>query len=148
MKKQSSLMFPLLAAMMFSGAAFAQQEIINNQNPKFEQSRLKYMNIADSVNSWHSTTSQETYKAIDYLADRKEARELRQAYRRELRLERARNGYGWYDDYTYYPAFGNRFNNNYNYNSSYYSPYYGRGFRNNYFRHAFPISFGLGWYWR
>jgi hypothetical protein len=144
MKKQSSYLFPLLAAMMVSGASFAQQERTPDQNPKFEQSRAKYMQVADSVNGWHSTTIQDTYRAIDYLADKKEARALRQSYRRELRLERARNGYGWYNDYAYYPSYQGRYYNNYNYNASYYS----RPYRNNHFWNAFPLAFGLGWYWR
>jgi hypothetical protein len=144
MKKQTSFVFPLLAAMMFSNAAFAQHEIFPDQNPAYQQSRSRYMSVADSVNSWHSTTSQETYRAIDYLADRKEAREMRQAYRRELRLERASNFNGWYNDYSFYPSYRNGYYNNYNYNSSYYR----RSYRNNHFRIVAPFAFGLGMYWR
>src|SRR4051812_48181998 len=77
------------------------QTTVEDQNPNYMISQAKYTAMADSINSWHSTTPQETYKAIDWLADRREARDQRRAFRRELRLERAR--YGWsYNDYNDY----------------------------------------------
>lgn len=89
-----------------------------DQNPNFEVSRQKYMLMADSLTTWHSTTHQETYKAIDYLEDKKAAREDRQAFRRELRRERVRNNASWYQgyysnpgDFYYRPQFRNRYDN-------------------------------------
>jgi len=87
-----------------------------DQNPNYLISEAKYAQMADSLNSLHGTTPQETYKAIDWMADRAEARAQRRAFRRQLRLERARYGY-YYNDYSYYyPGY-------YNYNS-YYHPYH------------------------
>ena len=147
-------------------SATAQATLAAGQNPRYEQSREKYMKTADSINSWHSTTSQETYKAIDYLADKAEAREQRRAFRRELRLERARYGYGWNDDYGYYSgtstcyypiaSYSNNYGNYYGYNNSYYRngyynrnrSFYSRPYRNNYFWNSLPLAFALGWYWR
>lgn len=81
------------------------QTPVQNQNPNYRQSKELYQRIADSINAEQGTTSQRTYKAIDYLADKAEAREQRRADRHELRMQRARWGYsnwnvGWY------PSFG------------------------------------------
>ncbi|HMF70933.1 MAG TPA: hypothetical protein VK616_05640 [Flavitalea sp.] len=158
----------MLSMMTFAAvidSAHAQQATLAaGQNPRYEQSRDKYMGTADSINSWHSTTSQETYRAIDYLADKAEAREQRRAFRRELRLERARYGYGWNDDYGYYSNsnagyypvgyYNNSYNNSYGnsyYRNGYYSrnrSFYNRPYRNNYFWNSLPLAFALGWCWR
>src|SRR5262245_22973781 len=83
---------------------FSQPPLEPNQNPNYMVSQVKYEAMADSINAWHGTTPQETYKAIDWMADRKEARDQRRAFRRELRLTRAR--YGWYyNDYRYYNGY-------------------------------------------
>jgi hypothetical protein len=91
----------------------SQSQLVNDQNPSFAVSREKYMEIADSVNSWHSTTIQNNYKAIDWFEDKKAAKASRIAFNRQLRLNRAqRNGY-YYQDYHY----GRRGNyNNYRHN--------------------------------
>jgi hypothetical protein len=129
-------------AMMIASLAMSQTMLAENQNPNYMISQAKYTKMADSINTWHSTTPQETYKAIDWLADKREAREQRKAFRRELRMERARNGY-YYNDYgyDYYPY------NNYNY----YRPYYG-GYRSRWNRaywNIVPFAAGasLGWWW-
>jgi len=144
MKKFIPYTITLLGILLSFNFVNAQQAGPTDQNPRYEISRQKYMNMADSVNSWHSTTYQDTYRAIDYLADKREARLQRQAFRRELRLERARNGYGWYDDYAYYSSNGYGYRNNYYRNTS----YYGWSHRNNYYRGVFPLGIGLGFYWR
>jgi len=127
----------MLAFMLFAGATMAQTTLAPDQNPDFAISRAKYMKMADSINTWQGTTAQETYKAIDYLADKAEARANRRAFRQQLRLERARYGYpsfDWYNSLNYGNGWGN-YNN-------YYSPYrYNR--RNN-----FSWNLGLGWWWR
>ncbi|RYY25984.1 MAG: hypothetical protein EOO04_11145 [Chitinophagaceae bacterium] len=143
MKKSTISLSIILLISFFSDTAMAQEALVFNQNPRFAQSRDRYIYLADSLNSWHSTTFQETYKAIDYLADKREARERRREFHRQLRLERARNGYGWYNDYSYYPANGYGYYNNYRYNSS----YYGRQRRGNGFWIGLPVTVGLGWYW-
>jgi len=51
--------------------------------------------IADSVNKFHSTTLQNTYEAYDWYEAKQKRRYDRIAFRRELRMERARNGGNW-----------------------------------------------------
>ncbi|AXY76626.1 hypothetical protein D3H65_22655 [Paraflavitalea soli] len=92
----------LIVTTVLAGTA---QNLAPDQNPSFMVSQARYMQMADSINSWHGTTVQNTYKAIDYLEDKRELRANRKAWRRELRMERARNS-GWYNGYYndyYYP---------------------------------------------
>lgn len=102
--KASLLKLPLVVAVcLLCNEMIAQTELAPDQNPNFAVSRDKYMKIADSLNEWHSTTIQDRYKAIDWLADRKEARDQRQAFHRRLRLERASGyGYPYYSDSYYH----------------------------------------------
>ena len=115
-----------------NNSAFA-QELVPNQNPNYSVSLSKYMQVADSLNRWHGTTQHEMYKAIDWLADRKEARADRREFRRQLRLERA----GWADNYYYSGYYHNNFNHQY---------------RHNYYRRnrSFGVSpwYGLNFWWR
>ena len=129
----ASLMM-VMALMGTAQNALAQQE----QNPSFMVSQARYMKMADSINSWHGTTLQETYKAIDYLEDKRELRANRRAWRRELRMERARNSgwyNGYYNDYNYYP-----YNN-------YYNRSWGGNRWNNYAWSALPLAASIGWWW-
>jgi len=136
----------LLATMLVlvSAITMAQTALAPDQNPDFAVSRTKYMKMADSINSWHSTTEQDTYKAIDFLADRAEAKANRREFRRQLRMERARNsnysfdfGVPYYNNYNQWPYRNYRSYNRYNrYNRS------GGGFYIN------PWSVGLGYWWR
>ena len=108
--------------------ATAQTELAPDQNPNYAVSRSKYMQVADSLNDWHSTTQQETYKAIDWLADRREARADRREFRQRLRLERARyTGYRYYDR-NYYGNYPRRYYNNYRGNRFYLTPWHGLNF--------------------
>ena len=141
MNRNIPLGFSFLVSLLLSITAISQEAPVPDQNPNYMVSRSKYMKMADSVNTWHSTTYQDTYNSIDYLEDRAEARMQRQAFRRELRLERARNGYGYggyYNDYNYSP-YQNRYYNGYNYN---------RGYYNRRFGVSVPLALTLGWYWR
>jgi hypothetical protein len=118
----------------------AQNSLVQDQNPNYMVSQARYMKLADSINSWHGTTPQETYKAIDYLEDKRELRATRKAWRRELRMERARSG-SWYNGYyqdNYYP---------YSYNRP-----YGYGYGNgtgwgNYLWNTLPLAATLGLWW-
>lgn len=99
----------------------AQESLAPDQNPQFAASRDKYLKISDSVNQWHGTTFQETYKAFDWYDQKMERRNDRRQFRRELRMERARNSY-YYSPYNnrrnYYSPYYNNYNN-YNYNNRY-----------------------------
>jgi hypothetical protein len=138
MKKSLLSAFMLLTGFLLSIVGKSQLALAPDQNPNFAVSRDKYMKMADSLNAWHSTTLQENYKAIDWLADRKEARADRREFRQQLRLERARwdNDY-YYDSYDYYPSYRNRrgyYDNNY-YNNN-----------RNYRGHRSTWGFGLWWH--
>lgn len=149
MKRRIHLfLFLVITASFLTTGTMAQTGLAPDQNPNYMISQNKYMGIADSINTWHSTTIQDTYKAIDFLADRREAREQRRAFRQQLRLERIRyGGYGYYNDF-------NNFNAPYYYNNF---PYYNgirsyrRGWNGNFFyRNSLPLAVTLGsaaWWW-
>lgn len=112
------MLLPVLSLLLVSVMANAQTELAPDQNPNYVVSRDKYMQMADSLNQWHSTTLQNTYQAIDFMADKERARNDRREFRQQLRLERARwNNYNYRSD--------GYFNSPYDYsnNNSYYSPY-------------------------
>ncbi|NML20032.1 hypothetical protein HHL16_04060 [Pseudoflavitalea sp. G-6-1-2] len=137
MKKVILPLFALITLATTAGA----QNLAPDQNPNYLVSQQKYMRMADSVNTWHSTTPQETYKAIDFLADKREARAQRKQFRRELRLERARWGYDSY------------YGNGYYYPTSYYGGWggYGRYGRHNHWNnYLWGAAAGIGlssWWW-
>jgi hypothetical protein len=89
-------------------ATNAQVSLAPDQNPSFAVSRDKYMQIADSMNQWHGTTFQETYKAFDWYENKLERRDERRQFRQQLRLERYR--------YDYNPYYHSGYNYNYRYN--------------------------------
>ena len=131
-----------LAFISSLGSAYSQSLAVDDQNPNYAVSRDKYMKIADSLTEWHSTTPQETYKAIDYLEDKRIAREERKTFRRELRMERARRYSDWgYSDYSYNNY--HRYYNGYGYNR-YNRHYRNRSFNYNHFWNAVPLALTLG----
>lgn len=96
--------------------------LLPDQNPNFEISRAKYMQMADSINKWHATTMHNTYSAPDWYERKIESRNQRKAYRRELRMERARNSsYYSYPNYGYNDGWGN---NGWNWGNRLLSPIY------------------------
>jgi hypothetical protein len=130
MKKNVLYNLLLLPLAMLVATWGMSQDLAPDQNPNYLISQDKYTVMADSLNALHGTTPQETYKAIDWMAQRQEARDARRAFRRELRLTRARYGYyyGGYNYYypsSYYPAYsGNYYNYYYPYHSYYRPRYY------------------------
>lgn len=97
----------------------------SEQNPRWQESYAKYQIKADSLNSQHATTLQQTYSAPPdwYLVKQQDKRDRIQ-FRRDLRMERAR---GWY---------------RYPYNYGYSSPYYG----NPYNSYAPYRRYGFFWF--
>jgi hypothetical protein len=149
MKKILHYLLAAFLVVISINSSNAQSELAPDQNPAYAASRAKYMKMADSINEWHSTTPQETYRAIDYFEDKRIAREDRIAFRRELRLERARNGYSWgYDSYNngsyYQPYYNFPSYNNYGYNR------YGghRNYRNSFTWNVLPWALAAGLWWR
>src|SRR4051812_40105117 len=129
--RNNLLLLPLAMLIAIGGMS---QSLVEDQNPDYMISQVKYLGMADSLNALHGTTPQETYKAIDWMAERQERRDARRAFRRELRLARAQYGY-YYNDYgyynnnyrsSYYPVYSG--NNYYNYNSYPYHSYYRSGY--------------------
>ena len=102
-----------LLGLFASIISIAQDNIVENQNPNFEISRSKYMAVSDSVNQWHGTTVQQTYKAYDWYEQKQERKRERLEFRREMR--RPRNYYQQ-DSYYYRPYHNNRYYNNRYYN--------------------------------
>lgn len=144
MKLRLTFLSLTLMVMLSTGRTMAQNSLAQDQNPNYMTSQRLYAKMADSINRWHGTTPQETYKAIDYMADKREARAQRKAFRRELRLARAMAGYDYYDDYNYNPGY-------YNYNPYGYQPYGYRNHWDNYFWNTLPLVTTLGlasWWWR
>lgn len=90
----------LLITLLAVTSGRAQGDLAPNQNPNYAVSRAHYMGLADSLTALHGTTLQETYKAIDWLADRREARAERRSFRQQLRLSRAQ----WYNN-SFYPTY-------------------------------------------
>lgn len=129
---------------MFSFTA-SSQDLAYDQNPNYQLSREKYMKVADSVNKLHSTTLQETYKAIDYMQAKEEARQQRREYRQQRRLYADRYGYDRYDYDRYYHDRGRYYYpsssryNRYNYR---YRPY--RTFGHDQFWGSLPWAVTLG----
>jgi hypothetical protein len=126
--KKVLLSFIFTAAVsLFTNFTFAQTALAPDQNPDFEVSLAKYTKMADSLNSWHSSTQHDIYKAIDWLADRKEARADRREFRRQLRAQRVVWGdYGNYNNY--YDRYNYRHRSYYRHRSFGFRPYYGLNF--------------------
>jgi len=147
MKKSIHSYFLLVTAFLLATGAMAQTGgLAPGQNPNYMIARDKYITIADSVIAFHSTTIQDTYKAIDFLQDRRDARDQRRLFRQNLRMERARyGGYNYYDYNTPY------YYNNFPYYNGIRRNRYGRGWYDNYnYRVSLPIAItlgALGW-WR
>lgn len=119
---------------LFSFSASA-QDLAYDQNPNYKISQDKYMRMADSVNRLHGTTLQETYKAIDYLADKAEAREKRREYRQQRRMNSYLYDWDYYDYRPSHQRYGR-----YRYWHRPYIPY-----RNDRFWGSLPwaVTFGL-----
>jgi hypothetical protein len=144
MKRILRYLLPVILIVIAAGDSNA-QSLAQDQNPNYAVSRDKYVRMADSINAWHGTTPQETYRAIDYLEDKRIAKQERIAFRRELRLARARNGWSNYYNDGYY-NYGSGYNRPY-YNS--YPGYYGnRGYYRNNAWNVLPWVITAGLWWR
>lgn len=87
-------------------------DLLKDQNPRYQESRAKYMNLADSLTRDQGTTVQNTYKAYDWYEAREERRKLRRERNFQLNLN---SGY-YYNSPYFYPSisygnygFGGRF---------------------------------------
>ena len=114
-----------LLGLILNLSSYAQQASLEkDQNPRYEQSRAKYMDMADSLTRNQGTTLQQTYKAYDWYEAREEKRKLR----RENNYNNSLYNNSYYGGYNFYPTM--RFNN--------------FGYRN-YGRNYWRSGFGYGW---
>lgn len=87
----------------YSSTGYAQKTgLLKDQNPRYQESRAKYIELADSLNRGQGTTIQSTYKAYDWYEAREERRKLRRDRNYQLRLN---NGY-YYGSPYFYPSIG------------------------------------------
>ncbi|MES2457639.1 MAG: hypothetical protein V4594_18930 [Bacteroidota bacterium] len=111
--KRKLVISSLCAVFVLTATAYGQQAgLVTDQNPRYEISRAKYMNVADSLTSSQGTTVQNTYKAYDWY----EAREERRKLRREARAANAGNDW-FYPSVNYYPGYYNNWGYGGGYNS-------------------------------
>ncbi len=126
---------PLLSAFLLISSMHvnAQRESVStDQNPRHMLSQAKYESISDSLNHFHSTTLQNTYEAFDWYDAKQQRKADRTNFRRQLRLEQARNNYGW--GYQQYDNRWNNYNGNgWNNNNRYNSGWNNRSGRNPFF---------------
>jgi hypothetical protein len=118
---------------LYSGIVSAQQTtLLVDQNPRYRESQFKYSQGADSLNSLHGTTIQDTYKAYDWYEAKLERRQQNREWRHQERM----NGY-----FDYTPSWGLYDN--------YYSPSINFGFGNRWGRGGWggrsSIGVGFGW---
>jgi hypothetical protein len=117
-----------------SVAAYAQDALVQDQNPNYKQSMDKYAATKDGLQATMNTTVQSTYKAYDWSTAKAERQKDRRDFRRQKQLYGIYNGYGddyYDDDYGYR---NNRYNNGYNnyrYNNGYNNNYYNNRGNNN-----------------
>lgn len=87
-----------------------EQQLINNQNPNYQISLEKYTANTQEYNTTQGTTTQNTYKAIDPLEEKRELKSIKRKYkaqrrlwRHQERLERAKNTttYNYSEPYLY-----------------------------------------------
>lgn len=134
---------PLFSAIMIVSSlqATAQLDNTTGQNPRHLASQAKYESIADSVNRFHGTTLQNTYAAYDWYDAKQQRKAERTNFRRQLRLEQARNNYGW--GYQPYDA---RWNH-YDYNGRNRYNRYNNQWNNSYRQGRNPFFFFNNWCW-
>ncbi|MGY4385915.1 hypothetical protein ACVWYN_002963 [Pedobacter sp. UYP24] len=113
-----TILITLASLIVLSLHSNAQQaSLVADQNPRYEGSRAKYMNMSDSLTSNQGTTIQETYKAYDWYENREAKRKLR----RETNYQNSLVDYSFYGGPFFYPTL--RYNN-FGYRN------YGNGYRN------------------
>ncbi|MDR6945396.1 hypothetical protein [Mucilaginibacter pocheonensis] len=135
MQRKLIVIAGLLFGSLYSGIVKAQQtNLAPDQNPRYLESQYKYARSADSLNSLHGTTIQNTYKAYDWYEARLERRRQNREWRHQERMNGSYYDYtpwwGLYGGYSYYP----------------YSNF-GYSFGNHYGRRGGRTSFGIGLGW-
>jgi hypothetical protein len=103
MKANWIFVMSCIAGLAYSAVGYAQKvDPVKDQNPRYQESRAKYIEMADSLNRDQGTTVQQTYKAYDWYEAREERRKLRRERNYQLNLN---SGY-YYNSPYYYPSIG------------------------------------------
>lgn len=99
-----TIILSLLLLGFLPGLLLAQQNA-NDQNPNAHESYQAYRQKLDGHEKTMGNTIDLTYQAYDPILEKKQKRADRKEFRRDLRLERARNRYNVipYDPYRPYP---------------------------------------------
>jgi len=114
MKTNLIFVMSCIAGIAYAATGYAQKvDPVKDQNPRYQMSRAKYIEQADSLNRTQGSTVQETYKAYDWYEAREERRKLRRERNFQLNLN---SGY-YYGSPYFYPSI------------SYGNYGFGRGFR-------------------
>lgn len=101
MKRNLIFIMSCVAGLAFTTAGYAQKnDLLNDQNPRYQESRAKYIELADSLNRNQGSTVQSTYKAYDWYEAREERRKLRRERNYQLNLN---SGY-YYNSPYFYPS--------------------------------------------
>lgn len=111
MKKM--LLACFIAMTAFAATAQTTPALAPDQNPRYAESRDRYIKAQDQLLLTMNTTIQQTYKAYDFYEAKMERKQQRITDRRDRRQIRAQysNYYNPYDNY-----------NNYNYSPYRYAP--------------------------
>ncbi len=111
------LLYTLLATLFISTLVQAQE--VNDQNPRFAESRDRYMNKTDSLLITQGTTVHNIYKAYDWSQMREDHQYNRRDNRNQRRLARAQApryyNYPWINRMN--TPLGWRLNPNFGYNT-------------------------------
>lgn len=113
--------------------AVAQQPLLPDQNPRYQESMHLYLISEDSLTAQEGTTRQQTYKAYQFMEAKAERREQRRQDRRERRRAWS---WGAWDSWNYWDYPG------YNYGYGY--PGYGYGYHG--YRHHYSYAPAYQWY--
>ena len=133
MKRNLIFSLGCMISFVYASIGYAQTPpLFKDQNPRYQESRAKYMGLADSLNLTQGSTVQSTYKAYDWYTAREERRQQR----------RERNNSNWYSPYDYnngyfYPSFNYNYYPNFGHSIGLGFGHYGRygGFNIGYNRH-------------
>lgn len=101
MKRNLIFIMSCVSVIFMAADGYAQKtDLLKDQNPRYQETRAKYIELADSLNLDQGTTVQNTYKAYDWYEAREERRSLRRERNYQLNLN---SGY-YYSSPYFYPS--------------------------------------------
>ena len=135
MKRKIIIIALMLFGGLYSGVVKAQQiALAPDQNPRYVESQVKYTEAADTLNSLHGTTIQDTYKAYDWYEAKLERRRQNREWRHQERL----NGYDYSPSWSLYGGYSTYPYSNFGYG-------YGNWGRGGRWGGRTSVGIGFGW---